>query len=97
MDLLRLSAGGAAGDVVRYAHSYIGLGLTPVVAVDLDKGEQGVGTGNVHAWCARSPGSARSRSSWRTARVQRFDSLVFANIAQMAKVATTGGGDRYAR
>ena len=41
IDLLRLSAGGAAGDVVRYAHSYIGLGLNPVVAVALEKGENG--------------------------------------------------------
>ena len=87
IDLLRLSAGGAAGDVVRYAHSYIGLGLTPVVAVDLEKG----GKGSlreiltvVRSFAQFRPFEIQLENGYR----QRFDSLVFANIAQMAKVAT---------
>jgi diacylglycerol kinase (ATP) len=40
IDLLRLTVGGSSA-TTRYAHSYIGLGLTPVVAVDLEKGGKG--------------------------------------------------------
>jgi diacylglycerol kinase (ATP) len=85
--LLRLSASGAAGDIVRYAHSYIGLGLTPVVAVDLEKG----GKGSLREMLS----VVRSFAQFRPFEIQlengsrqRFDSLVFANISQMAKVAT---------
>jgi diacylglycerol kinase family enzyme len=86
IDLLRLTAGGSAGEVVRYAHSYIGLGLTPVVAVDLEKG----GKGSLREMLT----VVRSFAKFRPFEIemedgtrQRFDSLVFANIAQMAKVA----------
>jgi len=87
IDLLRLSAGGAAGDVVRYAHSYIGLGLTPVVAVDLEKGEKG----SIRELFTVVRSFARFRPfeiELEDGSRQRFDSLVFANIAQMAKLAT---------
>ena len=87
IDLLRFTAGGAADEVVRYAHSYIGLGLTPVVAVDLEKG----GKGSVREMVT----VVRSFAKFRPFEIEvedgtreRFDSLVFANIAQMAKVAT---------
>jgi diacylglycerol kinase family enzyme len=87
MDLLRLSAGGAAGETVRYAHSYIGLGLTPVVAVDLDKGDKGSLREMftvVRSFARFRPFEIELEDGTR----QCFDSLVFANIAQMAKVAT---------
>ena len=87
IDLLRFTATGAGDDVVRYAHSYIGLGLTPVVAVDLEKG----GKGSLREMVT----VVRSFAKFRPFEIQiedgtrqRFDSLVFANIAQMAKVAT---------
>ena len=87
IDLLRFTAGGAADEVVRYAHSYIGLGLTPVVAVDLEKG----GKGSLREMVT----VVRSFAKFRPFEIevedgtrQRFDSLAFANIAQMAKVAT---------
>jgi diacylglycerol kinase family enzyme len=87
IDLLRFTASGAGEDVVRYAHSYIGLGLTPVVAVDLEKG----GKGSLREMVT----VVRSFAKFRPFEIetedgsrQRFDSLVFANIAQMAKVAT---------
>src|SRR3712207_5383900 len=41
IDLLRLTVGSGSAARVRYAHSYIGAGLTPVVAVDLEKGGKG--------------------------------------------------------
>jgi diacylglycerol kinase family enzyme len=87
IDLLRFTATSVDGDVVRYAHSYIGLGLTPVVAVDLEKG----GKGSLREMVT----VVRSFAKFRPFEIevedgtrQRFDSLVFANIAQMAKVAT---------
>lgn len=87
IDLLRLSAGGAAEDVVRYAHSYIGLGLTPVIAIALEKGDKG----SLRQMFAVVRSFARFRPfeiEREDGSRERFDSLVFANIAQMAKVAT---------
>ena len=86
IDLLRLSADGAADDVVRYAHSYIGLGLTPVVAVDLEKAKEGSLWEMftvVRSFARFRPFEIKMEDGSR----QRFDSLVFANIAQMAKLA----------
>ena len=40
IDLLKLPFEGSS-PTTRYAHSYIGLELTPVVAVDLEKGARG--------------------------------------------------------
>ncbi len=86
IDLLRLTAGGAAAEE-RYAHSYIGLGVTPVVAVDLEKGDKGALRAMatvVRAYSRFRPFEIKMADGSR----QQFDSLVFANIAQMAKVAT---------
>ncbi|ODU07452.1 MAG: hypothetical protein ABS81_01530 [Pseudonocardia sp. SCN 72-86] len=38
LDLLRLTVGEGPDAEVRYARSYIGVGLTPIVAIDLEKG-----------------------------------------------------------
>ncbi|MFW5471417.1 diacylglycerol/lipid kinase family protein [Knoellia sp. CPCC 206435] len=87
IDLLRFTAGGAAGDMVRYAHSYIGLGLTPVVAIELEKGDKGSlreMVTVVRSFARFRPFEIELEDGTR----QRFDSLVFANIAKMAKVAT---------
>ncbi|GAA4714667.1 diacylglycerol kinase family lipid kinase [Pedococcus ginsenosidimutans] len=87
IDLLRFTSDGPDGRVVRHAHSYIGLGLTPVVAVDLEKG----GKGSLREMVT----VVRSFAKFRPFEIETddagresFDSLVFANIAQMAKVAT---------
>jgi len=86
IDLLRLTVEGSS-PTIRYAHSYIGLGLTPVVAVDLEKGGKGSLKETLTA--------ARAFANFRPFEIQledgsreRFDSIVFANISQMAKVAT---------
>lgn len=41
IDLLRLTVSNGTQARTQYAHSYIGMGLTPVVAVDLEKGGKG--------------------------------------------------------
>jgi diacylglycerol kinase (ATP) len=87
IDLLRLTIGSGSAARTRYAHSYIGLGLTPVVAVDLEKGGKGSLKEIVSV--------VRTFSRFRPFEVEleggarrRFDSLLFANINQMAKYAT---------
>ena len=87
MDLLHLSTGGAPEAPAVYAHSYIGFGLTPVVAIDMEKGNKGALKEMVSV--------VRTFAQFRPFRIQhtdgtrqKIDSLVFANIPQMAKVAT---------
>ena len=86
IDLLRLTIGSGPDAETRFAHSYIGVGLTPVIAVDLEKGGKG-------SW-REIASVVRGFSSFRPfpvrledGRRRRIDSLVFANIAEMAKYA----------
>jgi diacylglycerol kinase family enzyme len=85
IDLLRLTIG--AEERVQWAHSYIGLGLTPIVAVDLEKGGKGslreIVT-VVRTFARFRPFAIDLADGTRT----RLDSLLFANIDQMAKYAT---------
>lgn len=86
IDLLRLTVEGSS-PTTRYAHSYIGLGLTPVVAVDLEKGGKGSlkeALTAMRAFAHYRPFEIQLEDGSR----QRFDSIVFANISRMAKVAT---------
>lgn len=64
IDLLRLSVGEGAGGDVQYAHSYIGLGLTPLVAIDLERGEKVLLPRSCRQY-ARSRSFGRSRSTWK--------------------------------
>jgi diacylglycerol kinase family enzyme len=93
IDLLRLTVGDGSAALIRYAHSYIGVGLTPVVAVDLEEGGKG-------SW-KEIVSVVRAFSRFRPfpilledGRRRRIDSLVFANIDQMAKYATLSEGSR---
>ncbi|GAA4749475.1 hypothetical protein GCM10023328_35100 [Modestobacter marinus] len=97
IDLLRLTLG--SGDdahtetEVRYAHSYIGAGVTPVIAVDIEKG----GKGSWREALSVLRGFARFRPfpiRLEDGEERTIDSLLFANIAQMAKVATLSEGAR---
>ena len=86
IDLLRLTVGKGPAAQARYAHSYIGVGLTPVVAVDLEEG----GKGSWREIVSVVRGFSRFRPhpiELEDGRRRRIDSLVFANIAEMAKYA----------
>jgi diacylglycerol kinase family enzyme len=86
IDLLRLSLRSGPAAEIRYAHSYIGVGLTPVIAVDLEKG----GKGSWREIVSVLRGFSRFRPfpiKLEDGRRRRIDSLVFANIAGMAKYA----------
>ena len=93
IDLLRLTVGTGPAAEARYAHSYIGVGLTPVVAVDLEKG----GKGSWREIVSVVRGFSRFRPfpiRLEDGRRRRIDSLVFANIAEMAKYARLSEGGR---
>lgn len=88
IDLLRMTIDGA----VRYAHSYIGLGITPTVAVELEKG----GKGSLREILT----TVRTFARFRPFEIEtdggheRFDSLIFANVAEMAKYASLSDDGR---
>jgi diacylglycerol kinase (ATP) len=94
MDLLKITIGDGAGAESVYAHSYIGFGLTPVVAIDMEKGNKGAFKEMISV--------VRSFAKYRPFRIQhadgvrrKFDSLVFANIPQMAKYATLSEAEHH--
>ena len=86
IDLLKISIKGEQKTNDRYAHSYIGLGLTPVVAVELNKTklnavkELGIVLRTFYRY--------RPFKITHNGKVLKLDSIVFANIGEMAKVLT---------
>jgi len=83
LDLLKMSTDD--GREARYAHSYIGLGITPTVALELEKG----GKGSIREVIS----TIRTFSRFRPFEIETdagresFDSVIFANIREMAKFA----------
>jgi diacylglycerol kinase (ATP) len=93
IDLLRLTIGDGTTARARFAHSYIGMGLTPVVAVDLEKGGKGSFKeiiSVVRTFARFRPFTIRLEDGRR----RSFDSLLFANIDEMAKYATLSEASR---
>ena len=84
LDLLRLTATSGGEVVQRYAHSYIGLGLSAEGGQAINDSEKGVLhelEAVVQTFRNHKPFNIRQRVGWR-----RYDSLIFANIHEMAKV-----------
>lgn len=83
MDLISMSAKAKDFDLKRYAHSYIGLGITPEVGHELNK--QVKNRWN-EAWL-----TFKTLNNFTPFTIERngtsglFDSIVFANINEMAK------------
>jgi diacylglycerol kinase (ATP) len=93
IDLLRMTIGTGPGARTHYAHSYIGVGLTPVVAVDLEKG----GKGSFREIVSVLRTFARFRPFTivlEDGSHRSVDSLLFANISEMAKFATLSESGR---
>lgn len=87
IDLLKISISNPDEESqIRYAHSYAGLGLTPVIATELNR----------HTLNAFKEASLVIRMFFKYhpfeirhgSRTMSFDSLIFANINKMAKVLT---------
>ena len=86
IDLLKLSAVSDGKPLVRYAHSYIGIGLTPKVGQELNKTDLNmlkeawiVVKGLLFLEPVRIVANGKKRS---------FDSLIFSNVSKMSKVLT---------
>jgi diacylglycerol kinase (ATP) len=84
LDLLRLTVRSADSEWNQYAHSYIGFGLTPLVAVGLKRDWKGT--------IAELLSVLRTFTTLMPVEIVRsgdrrelYDSLVFANVARMAK------------
>ncbi|MFC9772604.1 MULTISPECIES: diacylglycerol/lipid kinase family protein [unclassified Pseudarthrobacter] len=87
IDLLRITFGDDQREQVHYAHSYIGFGLTPLMAIGIESGGKGKILELVSV--ARTLTHLRPfelvRADGATARL---DSLILANISRMAKYGT---------
>lgn len=87
IDLLRVTFRSGSRDRVLYAHSYVGFGLTPLMAIGIEKGGKGKVLELVSV--ARTLRNLRPfelvRDDGATAK---FDSLILANISRMAKYGT---------
>ena len=93
LDLLRLTARSAGGGWSQYAHSYIGFGLTPSMAVGLKRDRKGT--------IAELLSVLRTFTQLTPVEIVRaggrrelYDSLVFANVARMAKYGRLGSSGR---
>jgi diacylglycerol kinase (ATP) len=84
LDLLRLTVRSADSEWSQYAHSYIGFGLTPLMAVGLKRDRKGTIAelfSVLRTFTELTPVEiVRSEG-----RRELYDSLVFANVARMAK------------
>ncbi|MEO5315616.1 diacylglycerol kinase family protein [Pseudarthrobacter sp. CC12] len=87
IDLLRITFSTGAGERVLYAHSYVGFGLTPLMAIGIEQGGKGKILELISV--ARTLSGLKPfelvRDDGATAR---FDSLILANISRMAKYGT---------
>ena len=86
LDVLQVSMTDSSGTVTSYAHSYIGLGLTPTVAVELNK----------HSLNSIRESLIVVRTFWNLRplkvevqnKILRVDSLICSIIPEMAKIIT---------
>jgi diacylglycerol kinase (ATP) len=83
LDLLKMSVDD--GRELRFAHSYIGLGITPTVALELERG--GKGSFREIISTIRTFSRFRPFQIETDSGTESFDSVIFANISEMAKYA----------
>ncbi|PVY96329.1 diacylglycerol/lipid kinase family protein [Actinomycetospora cinnamomea] len=94
LDLLRVAVAGE--ERPRWAHSYFGLGITPTVALEIERGGKGslreiVTT--VRAFSRFRPFAVDVEGEGPLSGPRRFDSLILANTTEMAKYVTLSDGD----
>lgn len=87
IDVLRMAVDSTDGtSATRFAHSYIGLGLTPVIAAELNR--HSLNAFREIKIVLQRFYKYRPFEIRRGARTIKLNSLLFANINQMAKVLT---------
>lgn len=93
IDLLKVTIKSAASKQnIKYAHSYVGLGLTPVVAVELNR--HSLNAFKELFVVMKSFMQYRPFKIKHGGTVFKLDSLLFGNINQMAKVLTLAPQNR---
>jgi diacylglycerol kinase (ATP) len=93
LDLLRLTVRSRDAVWSRYAHSYIGLGLTPLMAIGLKKDRKGTAMELIsvmRTFNRLEPVEIVPAGGKR----ELYDSLVFANVARMAKYGRISNSGR---
>ncbi len=93
LDLLRLTVRTSDAPWSRYAHSYIGFGLTPLMAIGLNKDMKGTLMELIsvmRTFNRLEPVEIRPAAGERAL----YDSLVFANVARMAKYGRISNSGR---
>ena len=83
IDLLKISGRSKGQSVERYAHSYIGFGLTPIVGNELNK--EKLNLVKEFFIVARSLFKVRPVQLMIHRKVQRYESIVFSNVDVMSK------------
>ena len=83
IDLIKLTSTSNGKLVERYAHSYMGFGLTPEVSVELNKTKLNIF--NEVILVARVLLTVRSVRLKIDNRIRRYESIVFSNVDQMSK------------
>lgn len=84
IDIISLSAKSSDFHLLRYAHSYIGFGLTPSVGHEINQHSKS--RWNEIRLTLRTVGKFKPISIIRNNKTSRIDSIIFANINEMAKV-----------
>lgn len=83
IDLLKMSGVSKGEQVELYAHSYIGLGLTPFVGRELNKTK--LNAMNESWVVARALLTARSVKLKIEGKIERYESIIFSNVDTMSK------------
>ncbi|MDQ3065133.1 MAG: diacylglycerol kinase [bacterium] len=86
IDLLKITINSSTDNSERFAHSYIGLGITPVIAAELNKHD--LNAFREMKIVVQRFYKYRPFKIMRGKKEIKLNSLVFANINQMAKVLT---------
>ena len=89
IDLLKLTGTSEGAPLVRYAHSYIGVGLTPKVGQELNKTD--LNTLKEAVIVIKSLLILQPVRILVNGKKRSFDSLIFSNVGKMSKVLTLSG------
>lgn len=86
LDLIKLTISDNNKQKLIYAHSYVGLGITPVVAAELNKNK--LSAYKEALIIIRTFSKYRPFKIVHNGKTLKLDSLIFGNINQMAKILT---------
>lgn len=92
IDIIKVTVKSKRKKMVRYAHSYVGLGLTPVIATELNKRK--LNAFNEITLVLKTFMKYKPFEISHNGELIELNSILFANINQMAKVLTLASENR---